>query len=617
VVQVTDVVLGLAAGVGIDLEPGGKTAYYVEWSIGELSKVEIATGAISSVLTGLAFPQDVEVDWDSGQIFVSERTGSISTVFPNEGKKVIATPGGAPHQLDLKKKGSQRFLYTVCFDSGDLVQIDPDASTMATLVSGLGHPVGIVVDDAQQFAYVTEQDSGALTQIELASGAKKQLITGLTAPFFLAWDRDAKGIYCVQRDPANNLLRLDLGSLATSVVANGLAWRPSGVAPNDDDSLIYVCTDRALQVISASGVPPVPPPKLPFEIHSVAFNFDGSPAIRLRDPLAGPPVPTPEYVKGVRNGPASFVAGSLPQVKVVLARLPGFGAGPYAIGATGSLGGIRRKAVTPVFSSSGLSDPIDFEFMWPLARAVAKPDVSLEWYARPATTPGVPGVVGSAVHKLYVPFERPVDPWPGEGWTRAFELACSWAEGATSLDEAAGRVTEGYNGSGMVSYDTVAGATLYGFSTYHLTEMIERLAGGLGLGPKVNCTDSADTVTTLSNLLGCELWESRMGYNFNLNPIIAIGYSNWIVPFAGGFSYHEVAWKGGATEHDNVFDGCLQVDADSDPTAAPHTPLLPTNMLFGDCTTMNYRLRLCPPGPAGCDRCVPQPDSTRKRRPID
>lgn len=101
--QVTDVALGLAAGVGIDLEPGGKTAYYVEWSIGELSKVDVTTGAVSTALTGLAFPQDVEVDWDNGRIFDSERTGSVSVVFPSEGKKTIATPGGAPHQLDLKK----------------------------------------------------------------------------------------------------------------------------------------------------------------------------------------------------------------------------------------------------------------------------------------------------------------------------------------------------------------------------------------------------------------------------------------------------------------------------------------------------------------------------------
>lgn len=254
--------------------------------------------------------------------------------------------------------------------------------------------------------------------------------------------------------------------------------------------------------------------------------------------------------------------------------------------------------------------------MWPLAKAVAKPDVSLDWYARPATTPAVPAVVGSAVHKLYLPLEHPVAPWSGGCWVAAFELACGWAAGATTLEAAAGLITERYNGSGMVSYDTVQGATAYGYSSFNLTDMLERLTGGPGLGSKVNCTDSADTVTTLSNLLGCELWESQMRSTFHLNPIIAIGYNTWAVPFDGSFSYHEVAWKGGATATDNVFDGCLKVDGDADPTTTPHTPLLPINMLFGDCMTVNYRLRLCPPGSDGCGACVPQPGSTRQRRPV-
>jgi hypothetical protein len=108
-----------------------------------------------------------------------------------------------------------------------------------------------------------------------------------------------------------------------------------------------------------------------------------------------------------------------------------------------------------------------------------------------------------------------------------------------------------------------------------------------------------------------------MGSSFDLNPILAIGAPStapW--PSWHGFNYHEVAWKGACTENDNLFDGCLMVDGDNDPTQTPQTWLLPINMLFGDCIIMNYRLRLCPPGPAGCGACQPQPVTTRRRRNI-
>ena len=229
--------------------------------------------------------------------------------------------------------------------------------------------------------------------------------------------------------------------------------------------------------------------------------------------------------------------------------------------------------------------------------------------------------LGVTRHRLFVILETPTLPWVQTAgstslpWTDALEIACNWAAGATNRNAAAGLITQRYNGCGVVSYDTTSGATFYGFVSYNLTEMIERLNGGVGLGGLVNCTDSANTVSTFSNVLGCDLYQSRMESSFRLNAVISIGYNTWAVPFGFGFSYHEVAWKGACTHNDNIFDGCLKVDGDFDPTTAPHTALLPINLLFGTCAAMNYRLRLCPPTSDGCVRCEAQP-GTRKRRPI-
>jgi hypothetical protein len=615
--NIIDIVPGLAAGVGVRLSPDGKAAYYVEWSIGRLCKVDVQTGMVTVVMTGLQYPEDVLVDWDTNEIFISERTGAVVEIVGKEGKRKVAEPGYAPHQLALAKQAGKRHLYTVCYDSGRLIRIDLDSGgTINPIGGGLGHPVGLVIDSAHKYAYVTEQDSGALTQIELSSGASTQLHTGMIAPFYLAWDKTGSAVFCVQRDPSNSLVKLELGPpVVMKAVANGLAWRPSGVVPNADDSLIYVTCDRELERISFNGAPLIEPAKPPFEVHSIQFNYRER-SIAMQNYFTHAPVDLPEFVAGTRNEPACYVVNSLPLIQVVFRRLPAFVPGTYTVGATGSYGGARYQNVTPVFSSSGLSNPIEFEFMWPLPATVERASVSLDWFARLTPGPAKTASIGSAIHLIYVILARPTAPWTQQApWVAALDLACEWAAGANNVDAAAGLITQHYNGSGVVSYDAVMGATMYGWTTFNLTEMLERLNGGVGLGEKVNCTDSADTVSTLANVVGCDLWQSRMEASFALNPVIAIGYNTWDVPFGHGFSYHEVPWKGACTDNDNIFDGCLKVDADADPTQPPHTPLLPINMLFGDCSAMNYRKRLCTAAPDGCPLCEAQA-STRQRRPI-
>ena len=105
-----------------------------------------------------------------------------------------------------------------------------------------------------------------------------------------------------------------------------------------------------------------------------------------------------------------------------------------------------------------------------------------------------------------------------------------------------------------------------------------------------------------------------MGWGFALNEILAIGSSVWQTACGwSGFSYHEVAWKGACTANEEVFDGCLEVDGDVDPTTPPHIPLLPINLRFGNPGDGQYRDRLATP--AGRPNCAPQP-ATRQRRTV-
>jgi hypothetical protein len=425
----------------------------------------------------------------------------------------------------------------------------------------------------------------------------------LTQPFFLAWDHTTgKGIFCVQRDPANSLIRIDLGPPVTSsLTATGLAWRPSGVAPTADNSRIYICADQKLQVISAAPVPPIPLPPPPFEIHSIEFKFDRSAALSMKDHVAGTMVPQPEWIAGTRSEPAAYLVSTKPHVKVVLRKLPPFVPGAYSVGAIGSHGGIKRKTVTPSFNAAWLSAPLDFEFLWPLPPTVGKPDLWLEWYTRPMASPAVPTPCGTTKHRVYLLLDRPTEPWVTEvPWLAALELACGWADGAGAEDRATELIAQKLNGHPLLSYTP---ATIFGFTQYYLSSFLKMLGGGIPF--QLNCTDCADAVTTLGNLLGCDLWEGRM-LNLFTRKILGIGgnpavESDW---YAWNWSYHEIPWHQVIGPTEIIWDGCLQLDTDANDADTIHVPLLPIRMKFND-----YRALLVDSGPCTLEN-IP------RRRPV-
>ncbi len=229
-------------------------------------------------------------------------------------------------------------------------------------------------------------------------------------------------------------------------------------------------------------------------------------------------------------------------------------------------------------------------------------------------------------HRIYVLLEVPKAPWqqtPSTSantqlpWTDVLDRACVWAFAATSRDAAAEKVTHSVYGLGpsILEYDCPGGgASWYSSGAFNCSAFLDLLGGGPGLGRYINCSDCATIVSTFANSVGCDLWQSRMGYFFDLNPLLAIGSSIWQTACNwGGFSYHEVAWKGACTASDPVWDACLQVDGDADPTSAPHTPLLPVDLRFGTPGSMDYLDRLVTPATRGA--CQPQ-TGTRTRRMV-
>jgi hypothetical protein len=232
---------------------------------------------------------------------------------------------------------------------------------------------------------------------------------------------------------------------------------------------------------------------------------------------------------------------------------------------------------------------------------------------------------GTSKHRIYTVLALPTAPWRQSAnlsdsqlpWTEVLDYACTWAYGCRTFDDVAAEVTAAvYNlGPSLVEYDCPGGgSTHYAYPSFNCTAFLERLRGGIGNGRYVNCSDCATILSTFANVLGCDYWQSRMGYGFGLNPLLAIGSSVWQTACGWpGFSYHEVAWHGACTANDVISDACLQVNGGSNPVAPPYVPLLPVNLLFGVAGAGHYRDRLA--SPAGAAHCNPQP-ATRQRRVI-
>jgi hypothetical protein len=292
------------------------------------------------------------------------------------------------------------------------------------------------------------------------------------------------------------------------------------------------------------------------------------------------------------------------------------------------LGEVRAKQV--FFLANGITnfEPFELQNVQIWSSGVGIHDITWQWQVRlQSTDPWID--LTTSRHRIYILLEVPKSPWQQSPfaptntqlpWTEVLNYACRWASGATQLDDVATLVTREVYHLGEITpqileYDCPGGGgTRYAYPDFDCTAFLERLGGGTGRGRYVNCSDCATIVSTFANSLGCDLWQSRMGNSFALNPILAIGSSIWQTACGwDGFSYHEVAWKGACTANEEVFDACLQVDGDIDPTTAPHTPLLPTNLRFGNPDDGQYRDRLA--APSGRLNCNPQP-TTRTRRQI-
>jgi len=373
---------------------------------------------------------------------------------------------------------------------------------------------------------------------------------------------------------------------------------------------------------------------------NIKFNHDtgssANDAINIRQDYDHPyDISNGEWVNGGTNIPVCYTTGKVVTIKARLTIQPATitSADVWAV-STGSGGSLGNVIKTNVTFAGGISSPeyVTFQVSGTTPNCIQKTTNDV-WQWKMGNIGGTGSAEcnlnSSGPHTVYTILNEPVTPWDNtvasqkNAWKTALDLVCAsspWAGGEISVTGAASRITGAINGSGRFKYDIGSGAAKYlDGGNLKFSECILRLNGGFGAGELVNCTDCGNFVTTFANLVGGELYSSKMGWHFNTNPYTAIGRPAWTPPSWGwGFSYHEVGWAGSCGDGDTIFDPCLKVDGNGDPSADPRTELLPTGMIFSDGNQgapYVYRESLAAPGAAGYGVCVAQP-SSKQRRPI-
>jgi hypothetical protein len=232
-------------------------------------------------------------------------------------------------------------------------------------------------------------------------------------------------------------------------------------------------------------------------------------------------------------------------------------------------------------------------------------------------------------HQIFTGLATPTEPWVQQPfvrgntqlpWAEVLEWACGWAARTSDRAAAATRITLAVFtlGGELIRYSCSSGApSNYSSIGFDCTAFLERLSGGFGRGPAVNCTDCATIVSTFANAVGCDLWQSRM-FNqivpFEVNPIRLIGQGTFgPVCGTGLFNYHEVAWEGLCTAMHEVYDACIAALAPTPPSPGL-TPIVPTNIRPGWPNQALYRDLLVAPSSRWI--CQPQPLLSRTRRPV-
>lgn len=259
---ITDLKGGLAGAIGSDFLIRANRLLFVEWDTGNLSALDLSPSVSYTVLgNGYHQPEDVKATADGIHAYVTERSGTLRYVdlgnADASAATVITSGLTAPQQMFLDEPAHAAYVVEYA-PSGRLLRIDLSSGTQTVLLTGLSHAVGLTLSADRQYAYISEQMTGAgagrVSSFQLSTRTRQTLASGLTSPFMLTWaDAGQTTLYVAERDPANRLTSIVVGTGTAHVVVADLPFRPSSAAMISPGNLLVCCDEVIVQMTLMPG----------------------------------------------------------------------------------------------------------------------------------------------------------------------------------------------------------------------------------------------------------------------------------------------------------------------------------------------------------------------------
>jgi sugar lactone lactonase YvrE len=163
-----------AAGSPVAIAPDNAGAVYLAYSGGDLLKLDLATGALDTVTTGLGNLRGVAVA--GGNAYITSFDGRLQQVDLATGShRTLAA--GLPSLFGVARFGTTTY---VADGNGEIVAV-PDGGTARVVATGLGFSYGLAFDKAG-LAYTADMGQGRILQTNVTTGATRVLASEAYEP---------------------------------------------------------------------------------------------------------------------------------------------------------------------------------------------------------------------------------------------------------------------------------------------------------------------------------------------------------------------------------------------------------------------------------------------------